>query len=828
MALTALAGAWVIGLLAGGRWPLPDATLALWGLAAAALAGLALTLRRRLSTAALHKLAWTCAALVAFLLGAWWSGTPRDGGEAEGVASLVARGPVVVRGQVTGDPERLGAAYRFRLSRLAAESSSAAVPEAAPPWSEVAGTLLVTVRPSAALATDRPPPHFRYGDLLVLRGTVERPPVFPGFDYRDYLARQGVQGVMAFPQPTLVSEGLGPWPLEQVYRLRHAMAGALSRVLPEPQAATVQALLLGLRRDLPPEVRESFVETGTSHLLAISGLHVAVLLGFFLALGRLLFGGARTSLVPALAGLWLFAALTGMAPPVTRAALMGTLYIGARAAGRESAGLPALTLAAAIMAGLNPRLLGDISFQLSFTAVASLVIVAPPVQRALDAVTERYIAADGSAATAARAFNLALAAGIAATLGTLPLIAVIFGRVSPLGIPVTLLALPALPLALVGGVVTAALEWVWGPLGQAAAWVTWGPVTYLLALVRGAATIPGASFTVGEVAPVVVAVYYAAGLAIALRLSRTRTGSGASRARPRSGGTAAARVSVRWAAPALVVAAAVLWGAALASPDGRLHVTFLDVGQGDAILIETPSGRQVLVDGGPDPRVALRALGERMPFWDRSIDLVVLTHPQEDHLAGLVGVLERYRVGRVIEPGVENASATYAEWRRALADRTGETRVVEAALGQEVVMGDGVSLAVLRPPSALPPWTPNLLNNSSVVLRVTYGEVSFLLTGDIEAASEEDLMAGDATLQATVLKVAHHGSDSSSTEGFVDAVAPALAVISVGADNRFGHPRAAVVERLRAATGGQVLLTSERGSIEMTTDGRRLWLETER
>ncbi len=827
MALTAVAIAWIVGLLAGGRWLLPDATLALWGLAAAALAALGLTLRHRLSNAALRKLAWTCAALAAFLLGAWWGGLPRNEGASEGVADLVAQGSVVLRGQVTGDPERLGAAYRFRLSRLEVETSANWVPETSVTRREVAGTILVTVRPSADLASDRSPPHFRYGDLLELRGAVEEPPVFPGFDYRDYLARQGVHGVMAFPIPTLVEDGLGPWPLEQVFRLRHAMAGSLARVLPELQAATVQALLLGLRRDLPPEVRESFVETGTSHLLAISGLHVAVLLGFFLGLGRLLLGGGRASLAPALVGLWLFAALTGMAPPVTRAALMGTLYLGARATGRESAGLPALTLAAAVMAALNPRLLGDVSFQLSFTAVASLIIVAPPVQRVLDALTERYTATDGPAATAARAFNLALAAGIAATLGTLPLIAVVFGRVSPLGIPVTLLALPALPLALVGGLLTAALEWVWGPLGQAAAWATWAPVTYLLALVRGAAAIPGASFTVGDVAPIAVAAYYAAGLALALRLSRVKARPGVATARLR-GGAVAAKLRFRWAAPALAVAAVALWGAALASPDGRLHVTFLDVGQGDAILIETPSGRQVLVDGGPDPRLVLRALGDRMPFWDRSIDLVVLTHPQEDHLAGLVRVLRRYRVGRIITPGVEATSGTYAEWRRALAERSDETRVLVASVGQEVVMGDGVSLTVLHPPGTLPPWTPNLLNNSSVVLRVTYVEVSFLLTGDIEAAGEQDLIESDAPLRATVLKVAHHGSDSSSTKEFLDAVTPAMAVISVGADNRFGHPRASVVERLRAATGDRVLLSSERGAIEMTTDGRRLWVKTER
>jgi competence protein ComEC len=166
--------------------------------------------------------------------------------------------------------------------------------------------------------------------------------------------------------------------------------------------------------------------------------------------------------------------------------------------------------------------------------------------------------------------------------------------------------------------------------------------------------------------------------------------------------------------------------------------------------------------------------------------------------------------------------------RKALAERGGETGLLEAVAGQRILLGDGVSLLVVHPPDDLPPWTPNPLNNSSVVLLLTYGDVSFLLTGDIEAAVEEALVEGGAPLQATVLKVAHHGSKSSTVQGFLDAVSPALAVISVGSENRFGHPDKGVMQRLRAATGGRVALTSELGDIELTTDGRRLWLDTER
>ena len=218
-----------------------------------------------------------------------------------------------------------------------------------------------------------------------------------------------------------------------------------------------------------------------------------------------------------------------------------------------------------------------------------------------------------------------------------------------------------------------------------------------------------------------------------------------------------------------------------------------------------------------------------MPFWDRSLDLVVLTHPHDDHLAGLLGVLDRYSIGRVIEPPIDDASSTYAEWRRALDGAGDGTRVLSATRGQFLLLGDGVTLTVMHPAGELPAWTPDQVNGSSVVLRLAYGQLAFLLTGDITTEVERGLVEMEADLRATVLKVAHHGSDTSSSEAFLRAVSPALAVVSVSEENRFGHPDPAVVGRLtRAVSRERLLLTSERGDIEVTTDGRRLWLRTER
>src|SRR3989344_736365 len=202
-------------------------------------------------------------------------------------------------------------------------------------------------------------------------------------------------------------------------------------------------------------------------------------------------------------------------------------------------------------------------------------------------------------------------------------------------------------------------------------------------------------------------------------------------------------------------------------PDGQLHVWFLDVGEGDAIFMRTPSGRQILVDGGPD-RTILRRLGEVMPFYDRTIDVIIATHPDADHLAGLVEVLEKYRVGQIIETGLECATALCAEWERI---KPKERAVVTyAKLGEEVEMSDGVRLLILHPFVELVNQHLSLRNNGAVVAKLLYGEQSLLLTADIEAIVEKKLLLSRLNLDVDFLKVAHHGSKTSTTEEFLKAV----------------------------------------------------------
>jgi competence protein ComEC len=254
-----------------------------------------------------------------------------------------------------------------------------------------------------------------------------------------------------------------------------------------------------------------------------------------------------------------------------------------------------------------------------------------------------------------------------------------------------------------------------------------------------------------------------------------------------------------------------------------LRVSVLDVGQGDSILITTPDGRRILVDGGASGSAVLNALGAELPPRAGAIDLVVLTHPQEDHVAGLVAVTERYDVRLAVVSGSTSESAAYEAWLAALA--AGDVPLDEVVAGETADLGVGVRLEVLAPPPSPLSGTDDDVNNASVVLRLTYGSVSFLLTGDLGEEGEEWLLANHGILQSTVLKVGHHGSDTSSTDAFLGAVKPAVAVISAGQDNPYGHPSPTTLLRL---SGVPIFRTDRNGAVRFETDGQRLFVEPER
>jgi competence protein ComEC len=375
------------------------------------------------------------------------------------------------------------------------------------------------------------------------------------------------------------------------------------------------------------------------------------------------------------------------------------------------------------------------------------------------------------------------------------------------------------PFILAGSFVTAVAGALSDDLGVVAGQVAYVPLRWLVLVGRIGADIPGASLELGRVG--VIEALLLCGLVGAIVIYISRLTPRDAYEEP----VRALRIRPLPGAAALIVLATLFlwWGALFDGGTDGLTATVLDVGQGDAILIETPAGHRILVDGGPSGARLAQALGEALPAGARRFDLVVLTHGQDDHVTGLVPLLDRYDVRAVLMSAQPGTSGAYHAWVDALASSS--IPVHEAVAGEYVDLGGGARIEVLGPPAGLLGGTSDDLNNNSVVLRLVYGEVSFLLTGDIEAEAEASLLEQGGPLRATVLKAGHHGSDGSSTPAFLAAVQPSVAVISAGAENTFGHP--SPTTRLRFA-GVPLFRTDLNGHVRFETDGRRLWAEPAR
>ncbi|MBU4030679.1 MBL fold metallo-hydrolase [Patescibacteria group bacterium] len=271
----------------------------------------------------------------------------------------------------------------------------------------------------------------------------------------------------------------------------------------------------------------------------------------------------------------------------------------------------------------------------------------------------------------------------------------------------------------------------------------------------------------------------------------------------------------------LLVGTIFVWSAVFSlTADDILEVHFFDVGQGDSIFIETPFQKQVLIDGGPDKTV-LEKLNQTMPFYDRKIDLLILTHPDADHITGLVDVLEYYQVGHILTSGFETDTAVYKKWRELIDEKNIPLTIAQA--GQKIILSEGIVLEILWPEQPL--VDAKSVNNASVVSRLIYRQTEFLLTGDIEKKIENILIERNTNLESDILKVPHHGSKTSSSYNFIKAVNPKISVISVGENNRYKHPNQEVLDILKNAF---ISRTDKNGDITILTNGELFEVKTER
>ena len=719
---------------------------------------------------------------------------------------------VEIKGMVKADPEVRDKATHIRLSATEIREDKG--------WQEVSGDALLFVPRYST---------YGYGDVLLVTGKLETPPELDDFDYKGYLAHQGIYSTMLYPKIEILETGRGIKPLEWAYWLRNHLFQTLAQVLPEPQASLAQGIILGIRYTIPTQIKANFVQTGTAHILAVSGVNLSIIAGMLVSIGIWLFGKRRYLYIwLALSIIWLYALLTGMQPPVVRGAIMASLFLVAELLGRQRTAITSLAFAAALMVGLSPQLLFDASFQLSFLAMAGLIFLAPPFQTLGRKAVNTTIGDEGVGRALANIITDSFSVTLAATIAVWPLIAHYFGIISFAGPLATFLALPAMPGIIATGALAGLIALLALPIAQVIGWLAWLFTSYMLLVVDGFASLSLSSIEVVSVGTAMISAYYSV-LATAIWLSSNkRLGAQMSKAktwlRSAAGKSSdlASRLPKRWVIPPLLVAAILASVAATSMPDDNLRISSLNVGEGDAILIQK-GNQQVLVDGGPSPQALTLGLGDKMPFWDRTIELVILTHPHSDHITGLVEVLQRYKVKQVLYPDLDYESPLYEEWLRLIKERDIKFTLTQA--GQEIDLGDGVIIKVLNPKTPPLTGTESDIDNNGVVLRLSLGRVSFLLTADIEQAAESKLIEQRVELASTALKVGHHGSDTSTTPQFLAVVDPKVAIISVG-ENRYGHPSVEVMKRLKQRLGSEnIFRTDEQGTIEFITDGERLWVK---
>lgn len=473
MSLIYLSCAWVTGIFLGGWLEFnPPPAILLTGLIPLPLL---LRLRHRKKTIILASLC-----LIAFFGGAIRFESSQPTIDENQLQFYNNQEAVTVRGIVSTDPDTRDKATQLRLSAEEIKLGEE--------WRKVSGTALLFVPRY---------PTYKYGDVLLVTGGLGTPRPIDDFDYEAYLARQGIYSLMIYPEIEMMERGKGLKPLAWVYSVRNRMSQTLTQVLPEPQASLAQAVTLGIRGNLPLSVKDDFSRTSTTHLLAISGLHLSILTGILLSAGIWLWGKRYYLYIwLALGVIWFYTLITGMHPPIVRAVIMASLFLTADLLGRQRSAITALTFAAAIMVAIEPQILWTASFQMSFTAMAGLILLAPFFQALGRKAISAAIGKDRPIVTTANFISDSFSVSLGAIIGVGPLIAYYFGIVSFVALPATLLALPALPGAITSSALAGGLGFIALPAAQVIGWLAWLFLSYLLLVIRAFAAIPSSSLDV--------------------------------------------------------------------------------------------------------------------------------------------------------------------------------------------------------------------------------------------------------------------------------------------------------------------------------------------
>lgn len=643
---------------------------------------------------------------------------------------------------------------------------------------------------------------YQYGQNVRLRGHLETPPEDEDFSYRDYLARQNIRSYMPDAEVTVLPGSSANPALAAVYSLKAKLLDNIYRLFIDPEASLLAGILLGIDAGLPQPLQQAFNDTGTSHIIAISGFNIAIITGIFMLIFSKLLGPRRGA-VAAVIGVLFYTVLVGADPSVVRAALMGMISLFAVQVGRRQVGLNTLAFVAALMTIWNPLFLWDVGFQLSFFATLGLVLYADPFESAVENFLRRYLPPSNAVRVTGFLAEVVLLT-VAAQITTLPIMAYHFKQISLVSFIANPFILPAQPAVMVLGGLAAFSSLFIFPLGRLLALIAWPLTAYTIRMVEFFDSLPHGVLYLGSFSVAFVLLFYAVLFGVTLGGASLKQAYNSLRSR-------FSFITAGVVLAALFICALLAWRLAAAGPDGKLHVIFNSVGSADSVLIQSPTGRYLLVDGGPSSSALSDALGRRISPLAPALDWLIIASPEESQVAALPRILPRYPPRNALvagNAGASNSSHLVMQW---LDEQS--VPVTQAETGQLLDLGDGALLRVVD------------VSPQGASLLVTWNDFHMLLPIGANLDTLSALQDGAAIGPIEALSLSQSGYAPLTPPSLIENLNPQLVVISVAAGDPDGRPDQ---DTLKALAGRSVMRTDVNGWIDVASDGTKMWVTAQR
>lgn len=644
-----------------------------------------------------------------------------------------------------------------------------------------------------------------YGDQLQITGRIQEPAGErnPGdFNYRQFLAADGIHGIINISNPEAITirsinhKKSIPY---FIYRIKKKLYRSLGELYPGAAGTLVKGLLLGERGEISTDLRDAFAKCGVIHALAISGLHIGYIGIIFFVLFSLLRFNYQARIIAVLISILFYDLLIGFEPPIVRASLMLGIFLGGRLLQRPTDVLNVISTAAIIILLIHPQSLFQASFQLSFAAILSIVYFYRRLKIIFDKLS---FLSKLTKNKFGEYLGTLFLVSLSAQLGTLPIVAFYYGRIPIAALLLNLLVIPVVGIVIALGFASLIFSLISMSVAQLYAYTNLVFLEFLIRVIERTGQLKFAALEINKIGLMTILIYY--GL-IWLLLNMDK------------------KQYRKILAYSIVMGTIFFLWKPIFSDHRWMRVIFFDVGQGDAALVTFPDGKNILIDAGPQLEDFNAGDFFILPYLKRQginrLSAVILSHSDNDHIGGMHSILRKITIDKIIDNGLYHESKICSTYQIIIDSLQINHSITRSACRLENFANYGIF--ILHPTGAFIEQFNDDINNCSVVVKIVYGNRSFLFTGDIQKDAETVLVKYGDLLKADVLKVAHHGSRTSSTDEWLKLVQPEYAVISVGKNNKFNFPAPSVLNRLKQH-GIKMVRTDENGAVIFRTDGYRL------